>query len=650
MNTTSLARYHVLLVGIDAYQKVDPLYGCVNDVDALEAMFLDQLSVPAEAIRKLVAPHTVSARPSRVAEDKPTTTNLRQALETLAGDAVRPGDRVFIHYSGHGTQVFSSATRTAREALVPVDALVGGDLIFDDEINHIFRRIAARTDDLTVVLDCCCSAGATRSTFALRDGSVRCCRIDDVSADVLASRLRGGDVSAGLLSSFDASDPGFLVAASAQSSEAAHEGRDARGVRHGAFTSAFLDVLARQPTDKLHELRWADVWLSLRTRVTSVFPGQHPCLIGRNERRVFGGPFQPHDVGFPITDLGGKYQIHAGTLVGLGVGAKVAVYGTEPAFFPPLHSAEDINARRGLLQVESVTSSIAIALPVGGVFHIDASSRGRLVSPGKADRLVVGLEPFHADLAEYLESEAPVTVVPLSERGEREVEAVIGLSANGRFWIGDEVFGDDAPLVRIPASDRVALVRGLWHYARYNLPLRLVRRCRDGVGALRVRVLDANGVATLAAEELHDPPLPEVDLDPERRYRYQIIDGQPVCFSVENRFLEPLYVQVINCSASGKVEILGATQLEILPKRRQTFWMGGLLGKPFPCRISAGRLSNVERLVVVGTTLPDVDLGYLRVKESFADVLLATSREMLSDAEPSQQWMAASVTVKIVRP
>jgi hypothetical protein len=648
MNTLS-PRYHILLVGIDAYQKVDPLHGCVNDVDSLEAIFLNQLSVDPRAITKLVAPHTGSLRTSTIAEDKPTSSNIRKALEALGTDTVRPGDRVFIHFSGHGTQVLSRATRTAREALVPVDVDAGGDLLFDYEVNELLRGIAARTDDLTVVLDCCCSAGATRSTLLATERSIRFCRIGDSSTDVSFPRHRGSERSAGLTSSFDPSDPGFLVVASAQSCEAAHEGRDSRGVRHGAFTAALLDLLAREPTENLHVLRWADVWQSLRARVTSAFPGQNPCLIGRGERRVFGGPFRRQDPGFPITEIGGTYQIHAGTLVGLGVGAKVAVYGPEPAFFPTLHSAEDFAARRGLLHVERTSLSSAMALPVGGAFRLGDGARGRFVTPGIPDRLVVGLDPFDADLARYLESEAPVVVVPLAERGAHELEAVVGSSADGCYWIGDDVFGPEAPLARTASRDRAELARGLWHYVQYNLSLRLVRRCRDWTGALQLRVLDARRVAMIESEELHDPPLPEAESDDESRYRYQLTDGQPVCFTVENRSSKRLYTHVINCSASGKVEILGPKQLEVLPGRRQAFWMGGHLGRAFPCSLSAGRVSNVERLVAIGTTSPKVDLSYLRVKESFAYAMTKGNRDTASTGEPTETWTATMVTVRIAR-
>jgi hypothetical protein len=188
------------------------------------------------------------------------------------------------------------------------------------------------------------------------------------------------------------------------------------------------------------------------------------------------------------------------------------------------------------------------------------------------------------------------------------------------------------------------------HYARYNLPLRLVRRCRDLPGALWVRVLDARAAGSLAPEELHDPPLPEAEPDREHGCQYSIVDGQPVCFSVENRSTEPLYAQVLNCSSSGRVELLGATQLEISPRRRATFWLRGHLGRPFTCRVSAGRASNVERLVVVATTSPDVDLASLRVDASFEEAIAVARREMLpEEEEPGERWTATLVKVRIVR-
>jgi Caspase domain len=647
---TSPPRQHVLLIGIDAYQKVDPLYGSVNDVDSLERLFLDRLQVHPSRITKLVAPHEGHIRSGHLREDKPTSANIRQALEHLASDVVQPDDRVFIHYSGHGTQVFSRINHAVREALVPVDARAGGELLFDDEINDLLRRIAERTQDLTVVIDACCSAGTTRSAFVSNDQTrnhlIRRCSFEGEFDGPSATRSGSVFRSSGLISSLDPSDPGFLVLASAQSSEAAHEGRDARGVRHGAFTAALLDVLAGEQSENLANLRWVDIWPALQARVTSVFPGQHPCLIGRRERRVFGGPYQKQDPGFPIREINGVYHIQAGSMVGLGVGAQVAIYGTEPAFFPPLNSTPDQNSRLALLRIERSTLHSAVAQPEGKPFVLPEKARGRLVKPGIAEKLVVGLDPFDAKLAQYLAREAPVLVLPLANVEDHVLEAVVGLSADGSWWLGDDVFGADAPLARGSKGDWASLSRGLWHCLQYNLPLRLARQSRNEGELLRLRVLDARQVAKIESDDWHDPALPEVEPDDEGRFRYRAFPGQEVCFSVENRSSRLLYLNLFNCASSGKVEMLGPAQLEVPPRRRQTFWQGGLRKIPFRASISRGRTKSIDRLIAVGTSSPTVDLHYLQLKWSFAEALSMTNRDV-HRGESRDICTAAMVMVKI---
>lgn len=646
MNTPA-NRQHVLLVGIDAYPDLDALQGCVNDVDALESLFLDRLNVEPSAIRKLVAPHLSFGRKTRLPEDKPTFNNIVRALEFLGSSAVCPDDRVFIYYSGHGTQVFSRVARTAHEALVPVDAYTDGDLLFDYEINELLERIAQRTKDVTVVFDACCSAGATRSAFESNHNRIRYCRPPRESAPHKTPSPRGQTTSRGSMMPMDLSDPGYLFVAAAQSCEPAHESRNAHGVCHGALTTAWLDLLAQTSDAQLSTLRWADLWPNLRARVTTAFPGQHPCLVGRTERRVLGGAFEHRDAGLALVERQDVYEIQGGSLVGLSVGAQVAVYGSEPAFFPTLHSREDLAARRGLLQVESVTLHSAQARAMGRKPTLEPGARGRLAKPGCQEKLVVGMAVFDAHVARYLESETPCTVVPLAEPGARVIESVIGLSEDGSWWLGDDVFGADAPLVRIPRGDLAALARVIAHDLQYRLPLRLARQYTSATEWIRLRVLDAVHAARMERGDLADPALPEVDADEEGIGRYRLRSGHPVCFSVENRFSRPLYAHLLNCASSGKVEILGPTQLEIPALRRQTFWRGGHLGRPFLCGISKGRTENVDRLIVVATTEADVDLRPLAQRNSFADVLTMSQRDVSMQDKLPAMTTATLVKVRI---
>src|SRR6476661_6818027 len=49
-------RYHVLLIGIDAYDGGGMLTGCVNDIDAVQRLLVDNVGVPRTQIRRLAAP------------------------------------------------------------------------------------------------------------------------------------------------------------------------------------------------------------------------------------------------------------------------------------------------------------------------------------------------------------------------------------------------------------------------------------------------------------------------------------------------------------------------------------------------------------------------------------------------------------------
>src|SRR5215510_13640151 len=165
---TTVPTYHALLIGIDRYPPgYNSLSGCVNDIDSVERLLLDPpgIGVPPERIRvtRLAAPRLGRTTMSQFEEQTlaPTKANLVQALKALAGPAVEASDRVLIYYSGHGDEKLWSGGSVWHEALVPHnDQEI--EYMFDVEVNALINAIASRTDDLTIVLDCCHSAGATR--------------------------------------------------------------------------------------------------------------------------------------------------------------------------------------------------------------------------------------------------------------------------------------------------------------------------------------------------------------------------------------------------------------------------------------------------------------------------------------------------------
>jgi len=92
-----------------------------------------------------------------------TTANMRAALNKLVDSAV-PGDVLFFHYSGHGSQVFNQRDDDdiepdgLDEIICPVDLDWKDKIIRDDELREIFDRVPNGVN-LTVFLDCCNSGG-----------------------------------------------------------------------------------------------------------------------------------------------------------------------------------------------------------------------------------------------------------------------------------------------------------------------------------------------------------------------------------------------------------------------------------------------------------------------------------------------------------
>ena len=451
MANLEVGRLHALLVAIENYPR-SPLFGCVNDIDQVGDFLVNRLGVPAASIRKMVAPADESqpaeSPPELDPESAPTYANIVAALKYLAGDPVQPGDRVFIYYCGHGSYRKMPEAEAYFEGLVPQDFAESG-LLFDVELNELLQAIAERCHDLTVVLDCCHSAGATRKLPS---------RLEDVRARFLS--LPAGALAQGVAPVFRAAPPvqrqspraqphEYTVVAACHADETAAECRmpPKVGPPHGLFTYCLLDLLSGLEPAALDTARWSDIWEQLKAAVTGHNPAQRPQLLGPKERRVFGGPWQPQDLGFAISaNPDGSYRIGAGRLAGLGPGAQVAVYGPAPARFPPLDSEEDKQVRIGLLTVDSVEQAQATASVQPAPFAVPAGTRGRLIRLGAPDLLRVTLaRDVDAEVIRCLAEKPSGNRFILLRETDSSAEVHVGQYPGGDLWIGDDLYGPGEP-------------------------------------------------------------------------------------------------------------------------------------------------------------------------------------------------------------
>lgn len=139
-----------LIVGINYPGTSHALNGCVNDAIAIDSILKKHFSFLTQDIKILL-------------DNKATTANMLAGLEWLVADAA-PGDTLFFHYSGHGSQMLDNADADHEpdgldEILCPVDLDWDTKVIRDDDLKRIFDKLPAGVN-LTVCLDCCNSGGA----------------------------------------------------------------------------------------------------------------------------------------------------------------------------------------------------------------------------------------------------------------------------------------------------------------------------------------------------------------------------------------------------------------------------------------------------------------------------------------------------------
>lgn len=143
---------HALLIGINRYQALPQLQGSVNDVETVREILIRRWGFDPRRVELLR-----DAAASRA--------GILESLRSLTARA-GPEDLVYIHYSGHGSQVVDLNGDEVDDGLdetwVPHDGRTAGvPDITDDELDALLDRF--RTRHVVVVIDACHSGTATRS-------------------------------------------------------------------------------------------------------------------------------------------------------------------------------------------------------------------------------------------------------------------------------------------------------------------------------------------------------------------------------------------------------------------------------------------------------------------------------------------------------
>ena len=163
---SATAKDRALLVGIDFYELASETPGATNDVKVIGEFLQKQLQFPKDSIKTLL-------------DEQATAANIERGFKSWLINETAPGDRVFFHYSGHGSRApdqNSDEKDGFDEVLTPYDvrlqepllagqpAVPAKNFISDDQIGEWLAALANRR--VVVVIDACHSGTISRGVGA----------------------------------------------------------------------------------------------------------------------------------------------------------------------------------------------------------------------------------------------------------------------------------------------------------------------------------------------------------------------------------------------------------------------------------------------------------------------------------------------------
>lgn len=236
-----------------------------------------------------------------------------------------PADAVVVYYTGHGgltekpDEDKDERRRWRLQFLVPFDFHESRKEDFrgitDFEISDFLIKLTAKTDNVTMILDCCHSARMAR-----RPATPKAINSEDYpEVSVHIQRLAEQRIGAEL---FPEGNPNVVRVVAAATSESAWEREFADHKRMGVLTEALTEALAYAFPS---QVSWRSILLRIRDRISRTMPGQYTQVEGPADRLLFRTETEVSRVRFPINRRQSGYVLAAGRLHGVSKGDQFAV-------------------------------------------------------------------------------------------------------------------------------------------------------------------------------------------------------------------------------------------------------------------------------------------------------------------------------------
>ncbi|ACY13881.1 caspase family protein [Haliangium ochraceum] len=501
--------------------------------------------------------------------ERATRDGIVARLEALIAET-QADDAVVIYFSGHGGRVVNTGIVKdlpggdyrpgAHQFLVPEDYQPKAQTftgILDFELRYLVARLAARTENVSVILDCCHSGGAIRAPGrptpkALDEKSLKphTVHLNRVIRERLVQLRESLAASRAPRLTQDAHPHLVRI-------EAAHEFRLAYETRinnrqQGVLTAAWADTLWRY---RGLAVSWQALASEIQARARAFVPMQYVHIDGPTERRLFSLAREParHSLAI-VQERDGTLWLDGGRFQGVASGARFAV-------LPPTSTESDIDS--ALAEVRAVEvmperTRVELATAADDIprwqglhawpLHARGAWTGVAVRAQTAAVCAALLRAIEASQRMHLcpDSDGPVaTVIELSsDEGSR----IAVLDGHG-VCVSPPVATPERALALVERLQRAALVRMLGsgtdeHALPIPLALRLERA--DGIG----------GTCRHLAEGRTEPPS-ELLLASAGAQVHAIVENHGSAIATDT---QDVYLTMFCIAADGRVERVSKQQ------------------------------------------------------------------------------------------
>jgi hypothetical protein len=493
---------YALLIGIDCYLPnklpgggyYPSLHGCVRDINHVEEFLKSRLDLSDEHILKLTASNSGSDKPSESKDKWPTYENMVSHFKKLSTIA-KPGDQVYIHYSGHGGRTNTKfpelkGPNGLDESLVPTD--IGNSearYLRDIDIAYLLKEMVDKGLIVTIAFDSCHSGGATRGRNI---AAIRGLDIIDTTERPMESLVASDkeladtwsltqdakrDINLG--SGWLPKSNGYVLLAACRPSESAceypFEGREI----NGALTYWLLSSLNELLKGKSYGITYKQLHDRILAKVHSQFANQTPMLEGDGSRVVFGSDHVKPQYAVTVMNVDSdKKQVllNAGQAHGIKKGAYFDIYPPDTVDFTQFDKrlatakvvelgSTDSWAEFSILNKATIVQGAqAVLLDPGSVLLI------KKVHLVKNDKLPLEINQ-DAALGKVKNAIEDAKWVELAKENEN-AEYQVAINCDSEFEIWDcvgQAFENLRPPLRISDPQSPSkLVQRLVHLARYH--------------------------------------------------------------------------------------------------------------------------------------------------------------------------------------